>query len=163
MNTRLLIFVGAIAVSSLAALTDSASAQQTVVRHVDGDIGTSGNGLAWNSAFKHLQDALAWADAYVLANPFDTVELWVAATEPSNPYLPDRDALQPNGSCDPPPCDPVCICDDELRSFELLNQVQILGGFAGGETSKTERDPAVNVTVLSGDLAQDDDGSELTR
>ena len=37
-------------------------------------------------------------------------------------------------------------------SFALKNGVGIYGGFAGTEGSRTERNPAANVTVLSGDI-----------
>jgi predicted outer membrane repeat protein len=37
-------------------------------------------------------------------------------------------------------------------TFTLLNGVSIYGGFAGGETALEEREPASNVTVLSGEI-----------
>lgn len=37
-------------------------------------------------------------------------------------------------------------------SFVLRNGVGVYGGFAGIETARTQRDPGLNVTVLSGDL-----------
>ncbi len=41
---------------------------------------------------------------------------------------------------------------DRTISFELKNGVAIYGGFAGTETLRTQRNPATNVTVLSGDI-----------
>ena len=41
---------------------------------------------------------------------------------------------------------------DRAISFELKNGVGIYGGFAGTETQRDQRDPASNVTTLSGDI-----------
>lgn len=41
-------------------------------------------------------------------------------------------------------------------SFALTPGVRVYGGFAGNETSLAERDPAVHVSILDGDLAGDD-------
>lgn len=41
---------------------------------------------------------------------------------------------------------------DRSISFEMLDGVEVLGGFAGGEAFEVERDPALNVTILSGDI-----------
>lgn len=46
-------------------------------------------------------------------------------------------------------------------SFVLESGVEIYGGFAGGEASLSQRDPALNVAILSGDLAGDDGGGML--
>ncbi len=39
-------------------------------------------------------------------------------------------------------------------TFKLKYKVSILGGFAGGETASSQRDPAKNKTVLSGDIGR---------
>ncbi|MFT7465162.1 MAG: hypothetical protein ACI9EF_003526 [Pseudohongiellaceae bacterium] len=44
----------------------------------------------------------------------------------------------------------------ELVSFQLTDGVGVYGGFAGGETSLSQRDWEANPTVLSGDIGQDD-------
>jgi hypothetical protein len=41
---------------------------------------------------------------------------------------------------------------DRTSSFNLKEGVSILGGFAGTETSRTQRDAVTNVTVLSGEI-----------
>ncbi|MCA9243258.1 MAG: right-handed parallel beta-helix repeat-containing protein [Phycisphaerales bacterium] len=43
-------------------------------------------------------------------------------------------------------------------TFALRNGVSLYGGFAGDETQRDQRDPATNVTVLNGDLNNDDAG-----
>ena len=40
--------------------------------------------------------------------------------------------------------------------FLIVRNVQVYGGFAGNETSRSERDPAAHPTVLSGDIDNDD-------
>lgn len=45
---------------------------------------------------------------------------------------------------------------DRAATFQLIDGVEILGGFVGGETSADQRDSAANLTVLSGDLLGDD-------
>jgi uncharacterized repeat protein (TIGR01451 family) len=41
-------------------------------------------------------------------------------------------------------------------TFQLVAGVAIYGGFAGGETDLSQRDPEANITVLSGDIDGDD-------
>ncbi len=45
---------------------------------------------------------------------------------------------------------------DTASSFHLTNGVSIYGGFAGGETARSQRDVAAHSTILSGDVGQDD-------
>ncbi|NOT01666.1 MAG: right-handed parallel beta-helix repeat-containing protein [Phycisphaerales bacterium] len=74
-----------------------------------------------------LQSALTFAQSY-----FDEItEIWVAA----GTYTPGA---------------------DRSDTFQLLNGVGIYGGFAGNETSLFQRDVDENVTILSGDLTDDD-------
>jgi hypothetical protein len=84
----------------------------------------------WANAYVDLLDALN--EAAALNSPVE--EIWVAA----GTYRPDR------GTGDP------------ASAFYLINNVAVYGGFSGVETSRDQRDPDVNVTVLSGDLNGDD-------
>jgi hypothetical protein len=61
-------------------------------------------------------------------------EIWVA----SGAYRPDRGTL------------------NRSSSFPLLSGVAIYGGFAGTESSLVERDPALHIATLSGDLLGND-------
>lgn len=128
-------------------LHQNASAQTATVLHVDGDNGlANGDGETWGTAYKYLQDALTEAELLLIDDPATPVHLWVAATDPSNPYTPDRSAANHGGNG-----------EDESATFLLdFNNITILGGFVGGingETDPLERNPELNVTVLSGSLA----------
>ena len=55
------------------------------------------------------------------------------------------------------PANPASVTGAEQgKSFVLKDGVAIYGGFAGNETSSADRNPTANVTVLTGDLANDD-------
>jgi len=98
--------------------------------YVDASATGAETGVNWNRAFTKLQDALEAASS--------GDQIWVAV----GVYYPDE------GSA---PTD-----DDPLTTFTLKNGVAVYGGFAGTESTLGERDWVANVTVLSGDLEQDD-------
>lgn len=79
-----------------------------------------------------------WANAYTSlqsALADSCTEIWVAA----GTYTP--------------------AASDRTVSFMLKDNTAIYGGFDGTETSLSERDPVANVTILSGDLAGNDSGT----
>ncbi|MES2475544.1 MAG: choice-of-anchor D domain-containing protein [Verrucomicrobiota bacterium] len=86
---------------------------------------TGGNGTSWSRAFTYLQDALE------VAVPGDNVYL------AKGTYFPDDGV--PNG-----------FGDREI-SFEI-NRVNLYGGFAGNETSFSQRNISANPTILSGEI-----------
>ncbi|MCG8406940.1 MAG: right-handed parallel beta-helix repeat-containing protein [Phycisphaerales bacterium] len=90
---------------------------------------TPGTGLSWASPFSNLYDALGEAELPNAAID----EIWVAAGR----YTPDSAAGRD-------------------ATFELINNVRIYGGFLNG-SEFADRDPDLNETVLSGDLAGDDE------
>jgi len=93
----------------------------------------SGDGQSWASATQSLDSALAVARFF----PGSVEEIWVAAGQ----YVPTRETIE----------------GDPLSArFDLVEGASIFGGFAGDETELDERDPALNVTALSGDRLGDD-------
>ena len=98
-------------------------------RYVDQGATGTNDGSSWENAFTTLHDAL---EVY---NTND--EIWVAA----GTYLPQQ---------------PSVWTDGPKNTFYLYQDVRLYGGFDGTETMLSERDPAANVTILSGDLNGDD-------
>ena len=96
--------------------------------------------VKWNAG--GVNSGTSWTDAYTdlqsaLSAASSGDEIWVAA----GTYKPTTGT-------------------DRAISFELKNGVAIYGGFAGTETLHTQRDPATNVTILSGDIGVADDNSD---
>lgn len=87
-----------------------------------------GDGTTWDAAARHINDDLPLAVA--------GDEIWVSA----GVYYPDRTLFDPFGA------------GDRNATFALKSNVKLLGGFVGGETSASQRDPSMNITILSGDI-----------
>ncbi|MCP4248275.1 MAG: hypothetical protein GY778_14610 [bacterium] len=100
-------------------------------------IGGGDTGADWPNAYLELQSALDAATS--------GVEIWVAA----GTYLPDYDV----GT--------GLHTGDRAATFQLPDNVGVYGGFNGTEDQLDQRDPAANVTTLSGDLSDDDDPMEF--
>jgi hypothetical protein len=88
-----------------------------------------------NAAATGANNGTSWANAYTsLQTAVGTGgagdELWVAAAT----YKPTPTT-------------------DRTISFALKNGLGVYGGFNGTETMRSQRNPAVNVTTLSGDIA----------
>ncbi|MGQ0628156.1 MAG: FG-GAP-like repeat-containing protein, partial [Phycisphaerales bacterium] len=100
---------------------------------VRSDAPVGGNGATWSTAFRTLQEALAFTATNAIG------QIWVATGtyKPSTP-------LPQDGS--------------RSASFQLRNGLAIYGGFAGTETQLSQRNVAANPTILSGDLNGDDNG-----
>ena len=100
--------------------------------HVNINNPTPGDGGSWAEAVHDLQTAIE------LTNNSCGSEIWVA----QGTYLPtvayDFDGL--NGA------------EDREKTFRITQDVAIYGGFDGTEMQRSDRDVAVNLTVLSGDL-----------
>ncbi|MEM9874953.1 MAG: choice-of-anchor Q domain-containing protein [Myxococcota bacterium] len=97
------------------------------VAFVDGDATGAGDGSSWLDAFADLQRALRHAELCAA-----TDELWIAegvyrpGTMPTDAFVVPRDGLA------------------------------LYGGFSGQEANRADRDPSAHVTVLSGDVDEDD-------
>jgi predicted outer membrane repeat protein len=91
--------------------------------------------VKWNASGANA--GTSWTDAYtdlqsaLGASP--CTEIWVAAG-----------TYKPTGGT------------DRTATFQLKNGVAIYGGFAGTETLRTQRNPEANVTILSGDIDNND-------
>ncbi len=114
----------------------ASTASAAILRVAEGASG-AGNGTSWTDAYPKLQDALSAAVA--------GDEIWVA----SGVYYPDERSGRPDGTAS--------------STFTLKASVPLYGGFARTETSRVERNPESNVTVLSGDIAQDDANTDGNR
>ena len=98
--------------------------------YVDASSGGGNGGLSWADPLSSLQAALSFADG--------NDEIWIA-----------EGTYTPGGSRD----DSFTITGDQ-------DGLEIYGGFRGNETSRSERDPVANETILSGDLNGDDADSD---
>ena len=95
---------------------------ETDVIYVNRTAAGGNNGLSWPDAFTDLNDALAFASESHIK------EIWVKA-----------DTYTPHAN-------------DRTRSFELVDGVAIYGGFNGTETLRSQRNPALNPVILSGEI-----------
>ena len=125
----LFVFLGCAVFLVLVAGADAA------VRYVTQDGAGSKDGSGWENSFgeAEFRPEIASADA--------GVEFWVAAGV-YRPVIP-ADAT-------------AVTADEKSASFVLKEGVSLYGGFAGNETERAARSQTGNVTVLTGDLANDD-------
>lgn len=99
--------------------------------YVNAAASSGGDGTTWAFAMNDLQNAICQA----VRSGGTVQEIWVR----SGTYYPDLNS------------------DLEQMAFYLRNNLAIYGGFAGNETMLTQRNLAVNVTILSGEI-----GSAMT-
>lgn len=132
------IFTSTVFLFIFSLITISSFAQQTIYVHATAT--GNNNGTTWTDAYPDLQDALANYDT--------NDQIWVA----NGMYIPQNEVTLPSAG-------------NSKKTFHIDKDVQIYGGFAGTETSITERDIANNPTLLSGDINGDDvdDNFEMNR
>lgn len=122
--------IGADEIINCPALTINPSGAGIV--YVDSSIAVSGDGSSWANAVKEPADALKAAKTNTAIQ-----QIWVA----KGTYKPLYDAAS------------LCAgVTDRNRSFVLVNNVRLYGGFAGNETAITQRNWNTNLTILSGDI-----------
>ncbi len=124
-------------ISALFLLTTNPTQADSTIIYVDADAASVGDGSSWNNAYKYLQDALDETNS----NGTDNYEIWVA----EGIYYPDEDK------------DGDHVSEAVTETFRLnYNNTKIYGGFTSGETSREQRDWETNITVLSGDIDDND-------
>ncbi len=116
----------ALAAGLITCLTASTAFPEDIF--VDADAGENGDGDAWATAYKYLQDAL---NEQGLG---DDDIIWVA----EGTYFVDQDDANPLGT------------GSRAATFDLVNLVEMYGGFDGTEIDIADRDPANNLTTLTG-------------
>lgn len=99
--------------------------------YVDGAAAAGGNGSSWATAVNSLSTALT-----IARNCSNVTEIWVK----KGTYMPSAMPYTTSSA------------DSRDRSFYLLNNVSIYGGFTGTETTLAQRNPGANPTILSGDI-----------
>lgn len=127
-KATILLVLFSLAISAAGVNTTPARAASTI--YVDINAFGANDGSSWTDAYFTLQDALAAAAS--------GDQIWVA----DGVYYPDAGVGQVN--------------DDRMSTFQLVNGVEIYGGFAGTESLLSERNISANVTILSGDLEHND-------
>jgi predicted outer membrane repeat protein len=91
-------------------------------------VGGTRDGTSWSNAYRSLQDALQRSRS--------GDQIWVA----KGSHYPDEGGAASG--------------NNPRFSFNLIEGVRIYGGFNGSETLLAEREPAVHITTLSGDIDQ---------
>lgn len=103
------------------------------ILYVDAGADPGGDGSSWGTAFKSLQDGLGAVSGHT--------QILVA----NGTYKPDAGASQ--------------TLRDRTETFQLINEVEIYGGFRPGGTW-ANRNPNLYVTVLSGDINTPGDSND---
>lgn len=124
----------------LSSVAMTSTALPGTVLFVDDDAEPGGDGLTWNTAWQRLQDALA-----------DAGEPGAGVSEirvGQGIYKPDLDEAG------------LVAAGDRDAAFELLDGVQLRGGYLGLSAGRSEdpdtRDVSLYPSILSGDLMGDD-------
>ena len=101
--------------------------------YVDVDATGTNNGSSWANAYTDLQDAID--------NATSSDEIWVA----EGTYYPTKDESGTAGT------------NDRDNTFFINYDIKLYGGFDGVETTRSQRTPTTNITILSGDMDNDED------
>ena len=107
------------------------------VLYIDESANGIESGLTWADAFTDLQTALGWARACERAKTLNVAK---------GVYYPDEGYATTLDSPSAP--------DDRKATFYITEGIKLYGGYGAGGAGA--RNPGTNVTVLSGDIRQDD-------
>jgi hypothetical protein len=98
----------------------------------------SNDGRRWSSAFANVQPAIEKGTQLVNNGDCSAVEVWVAEGTYKPTYLDDS-------------------TDARTATFQLAANVALYGGFAGTESQRSDRNIDSHVTILTGDIGNQDD------
>lgn len=124
-----------VAVVTFCAATVGISSGEII--YVKADATGTNDGTSWPDAYVHLQDGLARARA--------GDQIWVG----EGAYRPDQGQDQTPG--------------DRAATFRQSAAIELYGGFAGDEQTLEQRAGLFDDTVLSGDLAENDEPNFVNR
>ena len=105
------------------------------------------DGTTWANAYRSLAIAVDATRTTTNNGSANSVEIWVTA----GVYRPTVDAT---GNAAP--------TDARTKTFALRSGVAMYGGFAGGETTRAQRSPSLNTTILTGDMLGNDTPTTAT-
>ena len=106
----------------------------------------NGDGSSWSKAFGELADALKYAkDHESQYTETDPLQIWVA----EGTYTPSHTLSNTTTGL-----------TDRDKTFLLVKNTKVYGGFKGNESSLNQRDWHTNKTILSGDIGTQGDMSD---
>jgi predicted outer membrane repeat protein len=123
------------------AITSSSSTPHII--YVNESAAPGGNGSSWAHAYNSLQSALTAA-----SGSSSPEQIWIAegTYTPSQVYSPSGVTGGASGLNTP-----------QLETFNLPNNVTLIGGFVAGDTSISQSDPSLHPTILNGSLGNGTD------
>ena len=123
------VLISGLALSSSLNLSTVTAAEKVI--YVNNNAKGTNNGFSWQDAFIDLQNALDAAT--------EGSEIWIA----EGTYFPSKDS---KGNLTPE--------DPRAKTFQMKNELKILGGFPGDDQTADfgDRNVSGNKTILSGDL-----------
>ncbi|PLX06795.1 MAG: hypothetical protein C0596_13910 [Marinilabiliales bacterium] len=96
------------------------------VYYVDGSVTSSGSGTSWGTAFKTIQEGINAAESSLSDPSSETAQVWV---KEGTYYI---------------------YSSSEDNTIEMLEGVEVYGGFDGTETQLDQRDYVTNVCTIDG-------------
>ncbi|GEM44657.1 beta strand repeat-containing protein [Deinococcus cellulosilyticus] len=143
---------GQVAMVDIGAYERQSDSSLCNVIRVDKDATGDKSGSSWKNAFTSLADALYMTRF----SGTSRLELWIAdgTYRPDDGYFVTDLSGSVLGTKD----------NNTSATFEIRPGVKLYGGFAGTETAESQRNPYSNITVLSGDIDQNDtrDSNNIT-